>query len=88
MPTLGVRHLAGGWFHPTHIHTILDGWLGIPKNKAMKLITSTFVCLLLIGFAGASYGQIPAELDEAVLAALEKYDSYYLKFVDSFIRYN
>ena len=54
----------------------------------MKLITSTFVSLLIIGFAGASYGQIPAELDEAVLAALEKYDSYYLKFVDSFIRYN
>ena len=33
----------------------------------MKLLISTFVSLLLIGFSGASYGQIPAELDEAVL---------------------
>ena len=54
----------------------------------MKPITSTFFSLLLIGFAIASYVQISAELDEAVLAALEKYGSYYLKFVDSFIRYN
>ena len=54
----------------------------------MKLLTSAFVSLLLIGFSGASYWQISAELDEAVLAALEKYGSYYLKFVDSFTRYN
>ena len=54
----------------------------------MKLLISTFVSLLLIGFSGASYGQISAELDEAVLDALEKYSGYYLKFVDSFIRYD
>ena len=66
----------------------MDGLLGNPDNKAMKLLTSTFVSLLLIGFSGASYGQISAELDEAVLDALEKYSGYYLKFVDSFIRYD
>jgi TPR repeat protein len=31
--------------------------LGIPENKAMKLLISTFFTLLLIGFAGGSYGQ-------------------------------
>ena len=66
----------------------MDGRLGPTENKAMKLLTSIFFSLLLIEFAIASYGQISAELDEFVLAALEKYGSYYLKFVDSFIRYN
>jgi hypothetical protein len=31
--------------------------LGISENKAMKLLISTFVTLLLLGFAGSSYGQ-------------------------------
>jgi TPR repeat protein len=35
----------------------LDERLGIPENKAMKLLISTFVSLLLIGFAGGVYGQ-------------------------------
>jgi hypothetical protein len=35
----------------------VDGRLGLPENKAMKLIISTFFTLLLIGFAGGSYSQ-------------------------------
>jgi hypothetical protein len=39
------------------MHTILDERLGIFENKAMKLLISTFFTLLLLGFAGGSYGQ-------------------------------
>jgi hypothetical protein len=35
----------------------VDESLGNPENKAMKLLISTFFTLLLIGFAGGSYGQ-------------------------------
>ena len=35
----------------------MDERLGISENKAMKLLISTFFTLLLIGFAGGSYGQ-------------------------------
>ncbi|MDE0729157.1 MAG: hypothetical protein OSB82_22290, partial [Alphaproteobacteria bacterium] len=35
-------------FHRTPIHTILDERLGIPENKAIKLLISTFFTLLLI----------------------------------------
>ena len=35
----------------------MDERLGISENKAMKLLISTFVTLLLLGFAGSSYGQ-------------------------------
>ena len=31
--------------------------LGLPENKAMKLFISVFFILLLLGFAGGSYGQ-------------------------------
>jgi hypothetical protein len=31
--------------------------LGLPENKAMKLLTTLFLTLLLIEFAGGSYGQ-------------------------------
>ena len=42
----GIASSDGGiskaeWFHCTRIHTILDGRLGLPDNKAMKLLTST-----------------------------------------------
>ena len=36
----------------------MDERLGIPENKAMKLLISTFFTLLLLGFAGGSYGQV------------------------------
>ena len=39
------------------MHTIVDELLGLPENKAMKLLISTFFTLLLIGSAGGSYGQ-------------------------------
>ena len=39
------------------VHIIADAWLGISENKAMKLLISAFISLLLIGFAGGSYGQ-------------------------------
>ena len=35
----------------------MDEVLGISENKAMKLFVSTFFILLLLGFAGGSYGQ-------------------------------
>jgi hypothetical protein len=35
----------------------VDERLGISENKAMKLLITTFVTLVLIGFAGGSYGQ-------------------------------
>ena len=35
----------------------MDERLGISENKAMKLLITTFFTLLLIGFAGGSYGQ-------------------------------
>jgi hypothetical protein len=37
-------------FHCTPIYTILEERLGIPDKKAMKLLISAFVSLLLIGF--------------------------------------
>jgi hypothetical protein len=43
------------------------GRLGIPENKAMKLLTSIFYILLLMGFAGGSYGQSSA-LTEQLMA--------------------
>ena len=45
------------WVHCICIHTIVDERLGIPENKAMRLLTTTFFTLLLIGSAGGSYGQ-------------------------------
>ena len=39
------------------LHTILDERLVISEIKAMKLLISTLFTLLLIGFAGGSYGQ-------------------------------
>jgi hypothetical protein len=36
------------------------GRLGISENKAMKLPISAFFILLLLGFAGSSYGQVTA----------------------------
>jgi len=50
-PNPGIHPLALGWFHITPIHTVVDERLGLSENKAMKLLTSTFVSLLLIGFA-------------------------------------
>ena len=35
----------------------MDELLGLPEDKAMKLLISTFFTLLLIGFAGGSYSQ-------------------------------
>jgi hypothetical protein len=35
----------------------VDERLGIPENKAMRLLTTKFFTLLLIGSAGGSYGQ-------------------------------
>ena len=37
----GVNRLARGFFHRTRILTIVDERLGLPDNKAMKLLTST-----------------------------------------------
>ena len=35
----------------------MDARLGTPENKAMRLPTTSFFTLLLLGFAGGSYGQ-------------------------------
>ena len=35
----------------------MDGRLGLPENKAMKLLICAFFTLLLLGFTGGSYGQ-------------------------------
>jgi TPR repeat protein len=58
-------------FHLTPIHTIVDDLEGIPENKTMKLLISTFFTLLL-GFAGNSYGQ---DFEETKLLA-EQGDAY------------
>jgi hypothetical protein len=36
----------------------VNGRLGFPENKAMKLLISKFFILLLLGFAGVSSGQV------------------------------
>ena len=35
----------------------MEGRLGRPESKAMKLLTTSFFTLLLIGSAGGPYGQ-------------------------------
>ena len=37
----------------------MDGRLGIPENKAMKLLTSILFTLVLLGFAGGAYSNPP-----------------------------
>jgi hypothetical protein len=39
------------------IHTIVGGRLDISENKAMKLLITKLISLLIIGFAGSSYSQ-------------------------------
>jgi TPR repeat protein len=48
----------------------VDERLGIPENKAMKLLITTFFTLLLIGFAGGSYGE---DFEETKLLAEQGY---------------
>ena len=61
----------------------MDGRLGIPENKAMKLLISTFT-LLLLGFAGDSYGQSEAE-NEAIFVFQHFLSSFTNSDVDSIV---
>ena len=52
----------------------MDERLGISENKAMKLLISTFVTLVLISLAGASYAQIPQIERDALIALYNSTD--------------
>jgi hypothetical protein len=58
------RRILGSIVPP--IHTILGELKGTSENKTIKLLTSTFFAMLLIWFAGSSYGQ---SFDETKLLA-------------------
>ena len=77
-PTLGAYPDKSEWFHCTRIHTIVDGRLRLPKNKAMKLLISIFFILLLNGFAGGSYGQTDFEVTKLLAEQGEAFAQYNL----------
>jgi hypothetical protein len=56
----------------------VDEWLGLPENKAMKLLISTFFTLVLLGFAGGSYGQTDFEVTKLLAEQGEAFAQYNL----------
>jgi hypothetical protein len=56
----------------------VDEKLGLPENKAMKLLISTFFILLLLGFAGGSYGQTDFEVTKLLAEQGEAFAQYNL----------
>jgi len=56
----------------------VDEWLGLPDNKAMKLLISTFFTLVLLGFAGSSYGQTDFEVTKLLAKQGEAFAQYNL----------
>ena len=55
-----------------------DERLGISENKAMKLLISTFSTLVLLGFAGGSYGQTDFEVTKLLAEQGEAFAQYNL----------
>ena len=56
----------------------MDELLRISENKAMKLFVSTFFIIVLLGFAGGSYGQTDFEVTKLLAEQGEAFAQYNL----------
>jgi TPR repeat protein len=56
----------------------VKGRLGSPENKAMKLLTTSFFTLVLLRFAGGSYGQTDFEVTKFLAEQGEAFAQYNL----------
>ena len=56
----------------------MDERLGSPENKAMKLLTTSFFTLVLLRFAGGSYGQTDFEVTKLLAEQGEAFAQYNL----------